>query len=145
MDKTPLVAPDIDLGRLLLEELTARGTSVTCAFWYYPSPISGWCLMIVMPRMYLYGTPNGYVRVQRILRSKKLGIGWTLEHIRIIDDENSLFAELSQQLKLLSKETGFTIPYMPVRDILLQDAYMYWIRPRKASARKATRARRYGT
>ena len=145
MDKTPLVARDIDLGRLLLEELTARGTSVTCAFWYYPSPISGWCLMIVMPRVCLYGSPNGYVRVQRVLRSKKIGIGWTLWRIRIIDDENPLFTELSRRLKLHSKETGFTVRYMPVRDILLQDAYVYWLRPRKTSTGKATRARRYGT
>lgn len=141
----PLVDRDIELGRVLLEELVARRTTVTCAFWYYASPWSGWCLMIVMPRVQLDGPPNGYVRVQRILRDKKIGIGWPLDRTRLIHDEDPLYTELSQRLKLRSKETGFTVQYMPVRDILLQEAYVYWVKPRRAATRKATRARRYGT
>jgi hypothetical protein len=67
MDKPPLVEPEIEDGRKLLDKLDARRFPVSAALWFYSRGKNRWRLLVVSLIADTPGPLKGYARIQKVL------------------------------------------------------------------------------
>jgi hypothetical protein len=125
MYRTILVAKHIAAGQRVLEGLQAQSSiDITAAFWFYFKEEAQWRLTIVSPEVATRGPRFVYTMLSFLLyglaHDPSNPVEISLDQIRALSPSSLLY----EQVKL---GRGLIIARGPIRDLIGEDAYVYWI------------------
>jgi hypothetical protein len=100
MDKTALVAPDLDRisrGEELIEELKKAEYPVHRAFWWYSSErYSDWRLVIASPLVDQRGPLAAYKKLDAVLRKHRPDLILWVKSVHLVSPNDSLIRDLDK-------------------------------------------------
>lgn len=120
MYKTILVAKDVESGRQVVDGLEKMGIPITAAFWFYFEEEQRWRLVIVSPDVGSRGRKEIYGLTVLLLTGREAPTEMTPDQVMFITPDRLLYKQVKQG-------TGLAITRGPVRDAVVEDAYIYRI------------------
>src|SRR5207253_2660064 len=123
MDKTALVASEIDEGREFLELADEAGFPVRAAMWKKEEFPGRWSLLLVTPLEDEIGPMKTYMRLLKILRKAPERTKIELDDLSPISPKSRFAKDLR---RLFRKDKERSIGYTPIGDEFIEDGYLYF-------------------
>ena len=123
MDKTALVASEIDEGRKFLELADEAGFPVHAAMWKKEEFPGRWSLLLVTPVEDEIGPMKTYMRLLKILTKSRERTTIELEDLRPISPKSRFAKDLR---RLFRKAKERPIGYTPIGEEFVEEGYLYF-------------------
>jgi hypothetical protein len=125
MDKTTLVAPDIEEGRTFLELLEKAGVQVDAAVWQKEELSGQWRLVIVTPLVENLGVKATYRRLDEILSCAPEPPPIDLLDVSVFTPESRFYKSLHRELK---RARNLPVTRRPIGDHVIDDGFIYFVK-----------------
>jgi hypothetical protein len=125
MDKTTLVAPDIEHGQRFLELLEKAPVQVDAALWQKDELSGQWNLIIVTPLVENLGVKGTYRRLDKILSNAPQPPPIDLLNVSVLTPESRFYKSLHRELK---RARNLPVTKRPIGDHIIDDGFIYFVK-----------------
>ena len=125
MDKTTLVGPDIEEGRLFLELLSNAGVQVDAALWEWDELSGRWSLLIVAPSVEELGVKGTYRRLDEILSKAPHRPTVDLLNVSVLTPKAWFYKSLHRELR---HARNLRVTRRPIGDHFVEDGFIYFVK-----------------
>jgi hypothetical protein len=124
LDKTELVAKDIESGRRLTDALQQSSIPLSASMWFYDPNAAEWWLMIASPMVDTSGSRATYTAIQKVLRGLDPPTDLVFRKISVVSPTEPLIRLLRVAIRSTGSG-GVRFTHNTINNHFIEDAYVY--------------------